>query len=50
MARRLEPASFQTNAPKVGEYLPEKGLITGEQLRKALMLQGSRARRLGRPC
>lgn len=47
MAQRLQPARSQTNAPKVGKFLLEKGLITGEQLRKALVLQGSRDQRLG---
>ncbi len=35
------------DSPRIGTYLLRQGLITAEQLRKALVLQGSQGKRLG---
>jgi len=43
----LEAANSASEPPRMGKLLLRRGLITGEQLRKALVLQGSQGKRLG---
>jgi len=47
MSHAAETASVQTELPRIGRLLLDRGLITGDQLRKALVLQKSQDKRLG---
>ncbi len=47
MVRGPELVRPQTESPRIGKFLLQRGLITSDQLRKALVLQGSQGKRLG---
>ncbi|HHQ48890.1 MAG TPA: GspE/PulE family protein [Acidobacteria bacterium] len=47
MSHAVETARIQTETPRIGKLLLDRGLITSDQLRKALILQKSQGKRLG---